>query len=479
MYQRIKKKIIAYGYEYSFTDYLKYTLLTMVGIGLAGYIYGLWWKWLAALVIVGIFVFPVVVISQYQYMYEQQRFQDAVGYLEQMIYAFQKHPKILNALRDVEETVTGNMRRQVHKAIAYLEKGQYEKNLYQEALRPIEEMYGSERMIVLHRFLEEVEEKGGLYQKALELLLEDIKAWNIRTYQFQKKRKVVKNNITLSIGLSLIVCLTTTKMFPEEFAIQNHGIYQIMTFVFLLFMMLLYGVVQSKMSGTWMEPNEECKEHAGKKRKQIYPFKMERIFLPVLSICILYGVVIKNNAVCIVSALAFMIVFTQPKRSIRAARMRAIREIRKKFPYWMRNLSLSLQRENVQVAISNSVETAPDILKEPLYKMVADLEKDPVSIQPYTLFLKEYNLPEISSAMKMLYALNMSGKEELVNQMDSLVERNTKLLAQGEEMKEEDHIAVIGFSVAIPMIFSLIKLVTDFSLMILSFLNVFSNQPVL
>lgn len=479
MYKKIKKKIAAYGYEYSFMDYLKYTLLTLAGIGVAGYIYGLWLKWLVVLLWVGCFVFPIVVVSQYRYLYEQQRFQDSVSYLEQMIYAFQKRPKILNALRDVEEIVTGRMKEQVQKAITYLEKGQFEINLYQEALKPMEKIYGSERMIVLHRFLEEIEEKGGQYRNALDLLLDDIKAWNIRVYQFQKKRNIVKNNVTLAIGLSLVVCFATTKMFPAEFSVKNHVVYQFMTSLFLVLMMLIFGVVQSKMSGSWMETEVDDGKYKKIKWDKVHHFKVGKILLVFLMICCLYGVINKNSAILLVSMIALGIILTQPKRSMKAAKTRYMREIRKTFPYWIRNLSLSLQRENVQVAIANSVKTAPCILKEPLNQLVDDLEKDPVSIQPYIRFLGEYDMPEISSAMKMLYALNMSGKEEIVSQMDSLVERNTKLLAQGEEMKEEDHIAVLGFSVAIPMIFSLMKLVTDFSLMILKFLTVFSNGPVI
>lgn len=436
-YAYMKRRIAGYGFEYSLRDFMKVTLLVFAGLAIAGWLYDLRWNYILFSILAALLTLPTILVAQFRYLYEQKRFSDAVSYMEQMIYMFKKRPQILYALRETREILDGTARELCEQAIAYIETGVCEKNLYREGLSCIEKEYGCERIRLLHRFMLQVEEEGGAFQSSINLLLEDLKTWTQRVYEFQKERKKIKKNITMSILAALIICFFTTKMFPSEYHVSDFTIYQVMTTSMIVLLILLYAIVQSVMNGTWLE--------ADVKREEKVQRDYERAVLG------------------------------RPKRIAKAAKKRTEREIEKAFPVWLRNLSVTLQRQPVPAAITDSIHSAPVVLKIPLGKMIREFDTDLVTIKPYRNFLSEFELPEVSSAMKMLYALNSADKEDMQGQIHALIERNMKLQEKGERLREEDKTVLSGFMVALPMCVSFVKLVTDMLLMVMCFLNKFSG----
>lgn len=484
-YKAMKTQIQGYGFSYSFVDFMKVSFFVFAGIIIMGYLYSLKKEAIIICLLTVLIMLPFIIVSQFRYLYEQQKFTDTVEYMEQMIYAFKKRPKILLSLKETHEVVTGNMQEAVGRAIAYIETGVYKENLYKEAFALIEEEYACERIEALHKFLRQVEQEGGEYQEAINILLDDIKAWSAMTYEFQKDIKSVKNKITLSIGLALFICWsigrlasTLDQSFEGGLKINENIAYQAATTFVVICMMLLYTVVQSKMNGNWMAVTNKSLEVKIRKDYELSIHgTVKRLRKKFLPLCILmvavaaYGILIKSTAIIVAGLGGAFLMWVQPKSKLKAAQKRTMREINKTFPAWMRNLALNLQRENVQVAISNSISEAPYILQTPLLELKKELEEDPISIRPYTRFLAEFDLPEVSSAMKMLYSLNAGNKKDVAAQVNTIVERNTKMLEKAERIKQEDVTALTGFMVALPMMISLVKLVTDMLLLIFYFLE--------
>ena len=436
-YAYMKRRIAGYGFEYSLRDFMKATLLVFAGLAIAGWLYDLRWNYILFSMVVALLTLPTILVAQFRYLYEQKRFSDAVSYMEQMIYMFKKRPQVLYALRETREILDGTAKELCGQAIAYIEAGVCEKNLYREGLSCMEKEYGCERIRMLHRFMLQVEEEGGAFQASINLLLEDLKAWTQRVYEFQKERKKIKKNITMSILAALLICFFTTKMFPSEYHVSGFAIYQVMTTMMIVLLILLYAIVQSAMNGTWLGADDRREE------------KIRRDY--ELAVSGRHG------------------------RMAKAARKRTEREIEKAFPTWLRNLSVTLQQKPVPSAIIDSIMDAPVVLKAPLEGMIREFETDLVTIKPYRNFLSEFDLPEISSAMKMLYALNTTSREEMQGQIHTLIERNMKLQEKGERLKEEDRTVLSGFVVATPMCVSFVKLVTDMLLMVMCFLSKFSG----
>lgn len=77
-------------------------------------------------------------------------------YMEQMIYSFRRHRKIVAALEDVSAVSEGRLRQKILSARACLEGTGAEggaDNMFADALFCLEETYGYEFLRQLHRFL--------------------------------------------------------------------------------------------------------------------------------------------------------------------------------------------------------------------------------------------------------------------------------------------------------------------------------------
>lgn len=475
-YKELKTTITGYGYEYSFATFMKSVFVAFAGMIAAGYLYKLEIPYILACLLAAIVTLPFIIRSQFRYLNEQKRFSDITSYMEQLIYNFQKRPKILQAVTNVGDLFEGDIKHLCRAAQEYIQKGVYQVDLYREAFLQIEKEYHCERLVSLHKFLGEVEMQGGEYQTALNILLDDLKLWVSRTYEFQKERKKVKNYITVAVGLALFICYATTKMMPPEFSITGNPIYQLSTTITIILLIIMYAAVQTKINGAWLHNDVEEQSKIKKDydlavngnvkvlRKKMLPFFIVMVCLAIYSAYL-------QKSPLLASAIGVMFwLYHQPSAKVKYAKKRITREIKKQFPLWLRNLTLHLQRENVQVAIVNSIPSSPYILRKSLKQLQVELNNDPVSIRPYSLFMKDFDLPELKSAMQMLYSFNNVNKKDTISQINAMVERNSKLLEQSERIKEEDAVSIMGFIVALPMILSFIKLITDIILIIFNFL---------
>ena len=162
---------------------------------------------------------------------------------------------------------------------------------------------------------------------------------------------------------------------------------------------------------------------------------------------------------------------TQEKRKYKHARKRVLREVEKQFPEWLMNLSLQLQTDNVHVSLKKTIPDAPFILKQDLTRLVEEIEQHPNALQPY-IFMREFQIPDVLSAMKILYSMAEFGIRDMGGQIDALVQRNTVMMDRAERLKEEDLMAGVGFLVLLPMITGVVKMLADLVLVILGILSV-------
>ena len=151
------------------------------------------------------------------------------------------------------------------------------------------------------------------------------------------------------------------------------------------------------------------------------------------------------------------------------------KEIKKVFPDWIREVAINLQNDTVQSSIENTYKSLPFVLKRPVRKLLVDFEKYPVGIEPYDNFLKELDLQDIKSSIKMFYSMNELGKDQSENQLESIIDRNNKMAGRAEEMKNKDKIGAAGMLTALPMLVGVIKIIVDMILMIIVFTSSISN----
>lgn len=470
------------GYTFRASSYIKYLLAVYLGIAGFAYLFQLQ-LFFAGIVMIAASVFlPAVFLMNYKNLYEEKKFEDLTAYMEQLLYSFKRRAKILTALEDTKLLfVQGKSRLYdgIEYAVSHIQSAQSGGNLYEEAFFEIEKEYGCKRLYKTHDFLIKVERAGGNPDAAIEILLNDRKMWIDRIYGLQKEKKNIKIKVTIGIGLSLLICAMSILMLPREFHITQNPVSQAVTAATIILNMLIWYVAQKKLSGSLILSDEDtqtseiCEKyeyvvHGDRKREKIK--------------YMIWGIAFAGSAIWLrdiagtaAAAAAFGAagwMMTQEKRKYRNARKAVVREVEKRFPEWLMNLSLQLQTDNVHVSLKKTISDAPQILKKDVIRLVEEIEQQPNSLHPYICFMKEFQIPDVLSAMKILYSMAAFGTGEMGNQIDALVQRNSVMMDRAERLKEEDMMAGVGFLVLLPMITGVVKMLADLVLVIIEILSV-------
>lgn len=374
------------------------------------------------------------------------KFHDVILYMEQMIYSFKKQPKIRLALSDAQKVSSNRMKEIIEEVIVNIDSKMTDK-IYEESLDIIRQEYDCKRLRSLHEFIIKIEKHGGDYENHMDILLDDVKQWGDRISLFIKEVDRVKRNVLISIFSTLITCGFMAYLIPDEYRYTNHVVYQICSTIMIILMLVSYLFVNKKMNLDWI------------KEKQMLPDNM----------IVKYYVLVEKGYENY-SGLSIM-----EKMSYKKAKRTLENEIKKVFPDWIRDVSINLQNETVQSAIENSYEKLAFVLKRPVRKLLVDFEKYPVGIEPYDNFLKEFDLDDIKSSVKMFYSINELGKEQSGKQIHSIIDRNNKMTRQAEEMKNNDQIGAATMLTAVPMGVGVVKIMVDMILMIVVFTSSISG----
>lgn len=470
------------GYTFSASSYVKYLLAVYLGIAGFAYLFQLQ-IFFSVIVMAAASIFvPTVFLMNYKNLYEEKKFEDLTAYMEQLLYSFKRRAKILTALEDTKllfRQGESRLYNGIEYAVEHIQSAQSEGNIYQEAFSEIEKEYGCKRLYKIHDFLMQVEQSGGSPDAAIEILLNDRKMWIERIYGLQKEKKNIKVKVTIGIGLSFLICAMSILMLPKEFDITQNPISQAVTTGVVILNMLIWYAAQKKLSGSLILSDEDVDEaEIREKYKYVVKGNREKERFKYSIIGCIFGVtaILLGNTVGMTAAgaagAAAIWMLTQEKRKYKHVRKRVLREVEKQFPEWLMNLSLQLQTDNVHVSLKKTIPDAPFILKQDLTRLVEEIEQQPNALQPYIRFMREFQIPDVLSAMKILYSMAEFGIRDMGGQIDALVQRNTVMMDRAERLKEEDLMAGVGFLVLLPMITGVVKMLADLVLVIWGILSV-------
>ncbi|MCR4673757.1 MAG: hypothetical protein K5675_02010, partial [Lachnospiraceae bacterium] len=360
-------------------------------------------------------------------------------YLEQYLYSFQKTGKVLATLEDLSILFEGEEAGViVNEAKEYIVHTYDESDVEEKGLSIIEKEYGNFMLTLVHKFSLQAELLGGDYTSSLQILLEARRLWADCIYELQQARNKKRRDILFSIVISVLICLLIYFVsYRLELHMEQHPVAQIATVIVLGLDFFIFYKADSQLTvGLTEEEPEEMRyvsyyeKIESKTPKSLYQ-KIDHKYL---------------------------------KKAVS-------KEIEKVFPKWLMTVSLLLQSENVQVAIYRSYDEAPQILKPALKQLINDLKEYPDSMEPYMNFLKEYTLPEVHSAMKMLYSISEGTGGNFDHQISEILERNQRLMDKAEKMKNEDALAGLYGLFLAPQITAGMKMVVDLMLLIVLYLG--------
>ena len=479
----LKMRIKTYGYEYNLGSFMLQLIVVLAAvIGLSVYFELAWWTTIITIV-ASLACAPFVLISQYEHLYNSNKYDQLVQYLEYMIYTFKVHPKILTSLKETSGLTTGEIQKYVDEAIHYIENETESPDVFENALGIIERHYPSSRVVALHRAMITVEEKSSIdYQDSIDSLYFDVRAWSTRTYKYMTDLKMKKFNMTISIVVSMLILAIFTQIYkgnPQLSGFTSGIVYQVLTCILLIMMVLTFTVTNTKLNGEWLvddtsdigDLNALAAYNAikhwdpdSRRKNGIVLGAMVLVIAAVMSLLL-----VNMRKFLIIGGFAFFLfMFFWPKIDYKKKLKTVERSINKEFPIWLRDIALQLNSTVVVNAIHDSYAHSSVVMRPFIEQLLNDINDDPTSINPYNNFMKEFNIPEIQISMKTLYSIQSVGQEDATRQVSDLIVRNQAMLDHAEKIRNDDSIAVVQFMTNVPMLLMAVKMMGDMLLMMSS-----------
>ncbi|MBR6690849.1 MAG: hypothetical protein IKL65_05905 [Bacilli bacterium] len=109
-------------------------------------------------------------------------------------------------------------------------------------------------------------------------------------------------------------------------------------------------------------------------------------------------------------------------------------------PYYLKSLEILVQHYTVPVALSRSIDTAPEIFRPGLRRLVAKIDEGDATIQPYIDFANEYPVRDSMRMMRLLYRLGLGSQEDKHEQIMMFSRTVSSLQNKAREIKYKDRL---------------------------------------
>ncbi len=471
-------EIHLYGYDFDVKSYLFGCLAILMATELLGEALFLKRLYISVIMLACIMSTPFFVVNVYQIMYQQKRFLTVKNYLENLLYAFQKrNGKILTALQDVYViSEEGEMKEAIGEAIAFIQAGIYENNLYKEAFQIIESHYPTDRLMQIHDFMISIENSGGDFEETVSFFLGDIQEWEFQIGLLQQLKKNKLSEMYGAAAIGVIFCVAVLylqhKYLPSVLSIVDMKVTQFSSTIFIIMelFVVLYG--QRKLKTDWLKEEEaDSKEKILEDYRYFmeYDLKKERkesLFwsLPILLISIISFLVWKKRILSFLLIFIGTLLLQQHKLNYWIGYDRIQKRIKMAFPKWIHDLTILLQTYTVPVAILHSLETAPFVLIPEIEALLQRIKEEPSEMRTYLQFLEKFDLPEVRSTMQVLFAMTETGNGDVTLQLGNLTKTNQKLKNESEKLKHQEILAGMGMLVGMPSVVAGVKLFFDLAI---------------
>lgn len=171
----------------------------------------------------------------------------------------------------------------------------------------------------------------------------------------------------------------------------------------------------------------------------------------------LFGIRVRNGLIAIVamlfifmSKLSFVyimlsflvgfLMFKQPYMSLKSYYKANLNKINQMLPYYLKSLEILVQHYTVPVALNRSIDSAPEIFKPGLRKLVEKIENGDSSVQPYMDFANEYPVRDSMRMMRLLYRLGLGSQENKQEQLLMFSRTISSLQNKAREQKYKERL---------------------------------------
>ena len=347
-----------------------------------------------------------------------------------------------------------------------------------ESLAMIDQEYPCKRMRDVHKFMTHVEYYGGEIEKPIRLLLADKSRWEKRIKEEIASRNKQFVDVLLSVVASLVICSAILYLPIMDMDISAEPLLQVLAFVLIVLDAGILYRAQGYVTVDWIGLQLQENENIYEKKLQEYQDYDEQKQRKLSYILATIGVSVTGIAFCVgnpwmtmMCLLVTLLFVNQHKVGKYLLEKNLRRELMYAFPNWLLDLVLLLQSENVQMALQKSKEFVPGVLRKELYQLTDQLELEPESAKPYHEFLKDFYIPEVHSAMGILYSIAIGNSGNADKQISELVDKNLELLDMTERQMLKRQAGGMQVLFLLPVLVASFKLIADMMVLMLQFMQ--------
>ena len=161
-------------------------------------------------------------------------------------------------------------------------------------------------------------------------------------------------------------------------------------------------------------------------------------FLIVLFLSILAGKL--AFIVIFLAVVLALLIFKMPYFKLKRMYKAHLHSIDLLLPYYLKGLEILVQHYTVPIALSRSIETAPEVFKKGLLKLVAKIDSGDSSIKPYTDFAEEYPVRDSMRMMRLLYRLSLGSQDNKQEQVMAFSRMVSTLQNKARQIKYQERL---------------------------------------
>ena len=141
--------------------------------------------------------------------------------------------------------------------------------------------------------------------------------------------------------------------------------------------------------------------------------------------------------VCVIGG---FLMFKQPYSQLKSYYKRNLHHIDLMLPYYLKSLEILVQHYTVPVALSRSIESAPEIFKPGLRTLVSKIEEGDSTVDPYMQFAQDYPVRDSMRMMRLLYRLSLGSQDNKQEQLMMFSRTVSSLQNKAREQKYKERL---------------------------------------
>ncbi len=138
--------------------------------------------------------------------------------------------------------------------------------------------------------------------------------------------------------------------------------------------------------------------------------------------------------------IAGYLVFKSSYTSLKSYYKANLHHVNLMLPYYLKSLEILVQHYTVPVALSRSIDTAPEVFRPGLRRLVARIDGGDSSIQPYIDFANEYPVRDSMRMMRLLYRLGLGSQQDKHEQVMMFSRTVSALQNKARETKYKERL---------------------------------------